>query len=163
MRLAYSAQAASAQSGSLPLSATTWSLGTRLCLRLLFRSLGFAFLAHRLATPDLFQVVELAHRRMHDVHHYVAQVDQHPFAARLALYAVDARALLADALLHAVGERPHLGIRGAGRDHHPLEHRRQARGVEHLDVVAFHVLERFHDKALLGAQVHQMYSPWLAT
>src|SRR3990170_7556515 len=109
MRRAYSAQAASAQSGSLPLSATTWSLGTR--LRLLFRGLGFAFLAHRLgflahrlAAPDLFEVVELAHRRMHDVHHHVAQVDQHPFAARLAFHAVDARALLADALLHAVGE-----------------------------------------------------------
>src|SRR6185436_1801169 len=153
MRFAYSAQACSAQSGSLPLSATTWSLGTR--LGFLFWSFGLGFHLYRLSTPDFLQVIELAHRGMHDVHHHVAEIHQHPLAARLAFDAVDGRALLADAFLHAVGERPHLGIRGAARDHHALEHRWQARGVEHLDVVALHILERLDHHALLGADVHQ--------
>src|SRR6188474_2689632 len=103
MRFAYSAQACSAQPGSLPPSATTWSLGTRLRLALF---LGFCFFrGHGLAAPDLFQVVELTDRGVHDVDHHIPQVDQHPFAARLALDPVDAPAELLDALLHALGER----------------------------------------------------------
>src|SRR5688500_20302381 len=100
MRFAYSAHAASAQSGSLPLSATTRSLGTcfRFRLRLFLRGLGRGFgldlHPHRLAAPDLLEVVELAHRGMHDVHHHVAEVDQYPFAARLAFHAVPARVRL---------------------------------------------------------------------
>src|SRR5574339_617811 len=129
MRFAYSAHASSAQPGSLPPSATTRSLGTLLRLRF------FLLLElDRLAAPDLLQVVELAHRGMHDVHHHVAQVHQHPLAAPFALHAVDAPAGLLDALLHAVGERLDLAVRVAARDHHALEHRGQARGVEHQDV-----------------------------
>src|SRR6185503_12744822 len=150
MRRAYSAQASSAQPGSLALTARMLSLGTP-------RLLWFFSIdeANRLAAPDFLEVVELAHRRMHDVHHHVAEIDQHPLAALFAFHAVDARALLANALLHAVGERPDLGIRGAARDHHALEHRRQPRRVEHLDVVALHVLERLDHHALLGAEIHQ--------
>src|SRR5687768_3899818 len=136
MRFRYSAQAASAHAGSLALTATTWSRGTR--PRYFLRRTQ----PHRLAAPDLLQVVEVSHRGMHDVHDHVAQVDQHPFAARRAFDAVDARAELAHALLHAVGERLHLAVRVAARDHHALEHRGQARGIEHADVVPLDVLER---------------------
>src|SRR6266540_2116528 len=104
MRPRYSAQAASAQPGSLALTATTRSLGMRL-----FRFEGLGFLhADRLAAPDLFEVVEAAHRGMHDVHHDVAEIDQHPFSSRLAFDAVDACAVLPHLVLHAVGERLHL-------------------------------------------------------
>src|SRR6185295_3588913 len=102
MRRAYSAQASSAQPGSLALTARTLSLGTRLfpC------RLHLDGEAHGLSAPDFLEVIELAHRGMHDVHHHVAEIDQHPLAALFPFHAVDARALLADALLHAVGERP---------------------------------------------------------
>src|SRR5688572_790736 len=150
MRFTYSAQACSAQSGSLALMATTWSLGTG--LRFLR---GFCALQpHRPAAPDLLEVVEVAHRRMHDVHDDVAQVDEHPLAARLAFDAVDARAELAHPLLDAVGKRLHLAVGVAAGDHHALEHRGQPRGVEDDDVVALHVLERLDDHALLDADVH---------
>ena len=92
---------------------------------------------------------------MHDVHHHVAEVDQHPFAARFALDAVDAAAGLLDLLVHAVGERLDLPVRIAARDHHALEHGRHARGVEDDDVVPLHVLERVDHGALLLADVHQ--------
>src|SRR5262245_58689564 len=149
MRFSYSPHASSAQRGSLAATATTWSLATRglPSCRLLVHS-------HLLAAPDLLEVVELAHRRMHDVHHHVAQVDEHPFAVRLALHAVDARAVLAHALLHAVGERFYLAVGVAAREHHALEHGRQARGIEDLDVVALHVLERLDHHALLHADIH---------
>src|SRR5687768_805655 len=119
MRLTYSAQACSAQPGSLAATATTWSLGTP--VRLLpgsFPLRRFALESHRLAAPDLLEVVEVAHRGMHDVHHHVAQVHQHPLAALFAFDAVDPAAALAHALLHALGERLDLGIRRAARDHH---------------------------------------------
>src|SRR5262245_59611009 len=107
MRFSYSAHAASAQSGSLPPSATTWSLATRLFLHRTFfllrdRLLRRRFHLHFLAAPDLFQVVEAAHRGMHDVHHHVAEVDEHPFAGLRALHAVDARAERGELLLHVV-------------------------------------------------------------
>src|SRR5688572_9530171 len=117
MRFAYSAQASSAQPGSLALSATTRSLGTRFGL-LLRRGLPRSLELHRLATPQLLQIVEVAHRGMHDVNDDVAQVDQHPFAAALALDAIDPPAERPDPLLHAVGERLHLAVGVAARDHH---------------------------------------------
>src|SRR4051794_31509926 len=95
MRRAYSAHAASAQSGSLALTARTCSLGTRRFLLFLRRLLGRlvghwrVFRADGLAAPHLLEVVELAHRGMHDVHHHVAEVDQHPFAGALSLDAID--------------------------------------------------------------------------
>src|SRR5258705_12610270 len=152
MRRAYSAQASSAQPGSLALTARTLSLGTRL----LPCRLHPVDEAHGLSAPHFLEVVKLAHRGMHDVHDHVAEVDQHPFARLLALDAVHARAELADALLHAVRQCSDLPIGVAARDHHALEHRRHARGVEDDDVAALDVLERLDYRALLGADIHQL-------
>src|SRR6185503_17373414 len=151
MRRAYSAQASSAQPGSLALTARMLSLGTP-------RLLWFFSIdeANRLAAPDFLEVVEVAHRGMHDVHDHVAEVDQHPLAGLLALDAVHARAELADALLHAVCERSDLPIGVPACDHHALEHRGHARRVEDEDVAALDVLERFHHRPLLRADVHQL-------
>src|SRR6185436_1768319 len=151
MRRAYSAQASSAQPGSLALTARTLSLGTP-------RLLWFLSIdkANRLAAPDFLEVVEVAHRGMHDVHDDVAEVDQHPLARLLAFDAVYARAELADALLHAVRQRSDLPIGVAARDHHALEHRGHACGVEDQDVAALDVLERFHHGPLLGTDIHQL-------
>src|SRR5512134_1375605 len=162
MRLAYSAQAASAQAGSLAATARTRSLGTRgprlrggslLLGWFLLRRSGL--LPHFLAAPDLFQVVEAANRRVHEVDDDLAEIDQHPLAALLALDAVDLAAALLHLVAHMVGERLDLPRRVAARDHHPLEHRRQARGIEDDDIAPFYVLERFHHDLLLAADVHQ--------
>src|SRR5262245_48602548 len=119
MRRAYSAQACSAHGASLALSARTLSLGTPPLLWFCSCSVGET---NRLAAPHFLEVVELAHRGMHDVHHDVAEVDQHPFAGLLSLDAVDARAELANAFLHPVGERLHLAVRVTARDDYALEH-----------------------------------------
>src|SRR5439155_10104525 len=108
------AQAVSAHAGSLAAMATTCSLGTRfllLCGRFRRRARGGSLYSHGLAAPDLLQIVEVAHRRMHDVHDHVAEVDQHPFTARFALDAVDACAVLARLFLDVVRERLHLARR----------------------------------------------------
>src|SRR5438105_1555809 len=139
MRFAYSAHACSAQPGSLALTARTLSLGTR-PLRYLLDP-GSIGKTNRLAPPDLLEVIALAHRRMHDVHHHVAQIHQHPLAGLLALDAVDARAELDDALLYPVCKRLDLSIGVAARDDHALEHRGHARGVEDDDVALLHVLQ----------------------
>src|SRR5689334_4095400 len=112
MRRAYSAHACSAHAGSLAATATTLSLGTH---RLLFQ-------LHFLFTPDFFQVVELAHRGVHDVHDDVAEVDQHPLAAFLSFDTVHPAAGFLHLVAHAVGKRPHLGVRSAAGDDHALEH-----------------------------------------
>src|SRR3954462_5770854 len=161
MRFAYSAQAASAHAGSLASSATT-------CRRATFRGLllrrrllchGFrrlvGFQLDRLAAPHLFQVVEAAPRRMHDVPHHVAEIDEDPYAAGLALDAIDAPARLLDLLAHTIGERAYLGARSAAGDHHALEHGGHAGGVEDDNVVALHILEGVDYGALLGSSVHQ--------
>src|SRR5712664_378926 len=155
MRPRYSAQAASAQPGSLALTATTRSLGMRF-----FRFEGFGFFhSDRLAAPDFLEVVEAAHRGMHDVHHDVAEIDQHPIPERLAFDAVDARAVLPHLVLHAVGKRLHLARRIAARDHHALEHRGHARGIEDDDVVPLDVLQRLDHYVLLAAEVHLAVEP----
>src|SRR5690242_19613762 len=100
MRRAYSAHACSAQAGSLAATATTRSLGTRA----FFVGSGGTLQAYRLPAPDFFQVVEVAHGRMYDVHDHVAEVDQHPFAVCFTLDAVHPGAILAHFLLHVVGE-----------------------------------------------------------
>src|SRR3954464_11610308 len=133
MRRAYSAQAVSAHVGSLALTARTRSLATSgLPAGALCR--GGLRQLHGLAAPDFLEIVELAHRGMHDVHDHVAEVDQHPLARFLALDAVHARAELADALLHPVRKRSDLPIGVTAREHHALEHRGHARGIEHDDV-----------------------------
>src|SRR5205809_6522657 len=122
MRRAYSAQAVSAHAGSLALTARTRSLATSgLPAGALCR--GGLRQLHRLAAPYFLEVVEVAHRGMHDVHDDVAEVDQHPLAVGFALHAVDARAVLAHLVLHVVGERLDLARRVAARDDHTLEHR----------------------------------------
>src|SRR5438067_2134621 len=103
MRRAYSTQAVSAHSGSLAARATTCSLATRFFLRR--RLCRRARQAYGLAAPDFLEVVKVAHRRMHDMHDHVAEVDEHPFAARFALDAVDPSAVLARLFLHVVRER----------------------------------------------------------
>src|ERR687888_2789287 len=149
MRSAYSAHASSAQRGSLAASATTCSLATSGLLGGLLRT-GTVY-AHGLAAPDFLQVVEVAHRRVHDVHDDVAQIDQHPLAVRFALDAVDARAVFAHFLLHVVGERLHLPSGVAARDDDTFEHRGHARGVVDQDVAAFDVFQRGdHDTLLLA-------------
>src|SRR4026208_1316038 len=97
MRRAYSAQAPSAQPGGLALAARTLSLGTP-------RLFWFFSIdkANRLAAPHFLEVIKLAHRGMHDVHHHVAEVDQHPIARLLAFDPVHARADAAAALPHPV-------------------------------------------------------------
>src|SRR5438876_7155973 len=119
----------------------------------------FALELYCLPAPDFLQIVEIAHRRMHDVHHHVAEVDEHPLAARFALDAVDAHAVLPDFLLHAVRQRLDLARRVAARDYHALEHRRHARGVEDDDVAPLDVLQRLEHHALLLAQVHLAVEP----
>src|SRR5438552_18958198 len=99
MRRAYSAQAVSAHAGSLALTARTRSLATN---AFLFCGGGLRQL-HGLAAPYFLQVVEVAHRGMHDVHDDVAEIDQHPLAVRLPFDAVDPRAALAPLVLHVVG------------------------------------------------------------
>src|SRR4051794_38328450 len=116
MRRAYSAHALSAHAGSLALTARTRSLATRA----FFHGSRLRQL-HRLAAPHFLEVVELAHRGMHDVPHAVAQVDPHPLAVPFAFHAIDARAVLADFLLHVVGECLDLARRVAAGDHHALE------------------------------------------
>src|SRR5205085_8583686 len=120
MRPAYCAQAVSAQAGSLWPTATTRSLGTRLSL---CGALRLGLQTHRSCAPDLLEVVELARRRMHDVHDHVAEVHQDPLAARFALDAIDAGAEDRELLLQVIGERPDLPGRIAARDDHALEHR----------------------------------------
>src|SRR4051812_22786585 len=158
MRRAYSSHAACAHSGSLALTARTCSLGTS-GLFLLRRLLGWGrrgVLLHpdRLTAPHLLEVVELPHRRMHDVHHHVAEIDEHPFARALALDAIDLQAALLDLLLHALRKRFHLAVGIATRDHHALEHRGHARRVVDLDVLALDILQGLDDYALFLADVH---------
>src|SRR5919201_2322695 len=148
MRRAYSPQAVSPQAGSLAAMATTRSLATR-ALFLGSGARGGFLYAHGLAAPDFLEIVEVAHRRMHDVHDHVAQIDEHPFAARLALDAVDTRAVFAHLFLHVVGERFHLARRLAARDHDALEHRGHARSVVDVDVAALDVFQRIDHHALL--------------
>src|SRR5918911_418352 len=116
MRRAYSAHAVSAQAGSLAATATTCSLATRALLG------GFpglrAIQSHGFAAPDFLEVVKVAHGGMHDVHHHVAEVHQHPFAVRFPFDAVHARAVFAHLLLHIVGERFDLPRRITARDDH---------------------------------------------
>src|SRR5205814_2851415 len=139
----YSSRALRAQAGRLLATATTWSLAMRLLLlRLRFLQL------YRLLAPELFQVVVAAHRRVHDVHDDVAEVDQHPLAVPAALDAVDARADLLHRFLHARGERVHLPVGVAARDHHALEVGGLARDVVDHDVAALDVLECGDDGAL---------------
>src|SRR3954468_25044526 len=156
MRRAYSAHACSAQAGSLAATATTWSLGTRALLRGLGRGGARSGLlhSHGLAAPNFFQVVEVTHRGMHDVHDHVAQVDQHPFAVRLTLDAIHPGAVLPHFLLHVVGERLYLARGIAARDDDPLEHRWHARGVVDEDIAALDVFECIDYHALLFADIH---------
>src|SRR6267142_3168543 len=163
MRRAYSVHAVSAQAGSLAAIATTCSLATRFLLprRLEVCARGGFLHSDGLAAPDFLQVVEVAHRGMHDVHDHVAEIHQYPLAARLAFDAVDARAALAHLFLHVVGERLHLARRLGARDHDPLEHRRHARGVVDMDVAALDVLQRVDHHALLLADVHLTVEPVL--
>src|SRR5262245_64540223 len=114
MRRAYSAQACSAHGCSLALSARTLSLGTPPLLW--FCRIGKT---NRLAAPHFLEIVELPNRGMHDVHHHVAEVDQHPLARLLALDPVHPRAELLDALLHAVCKRFDLPLGVAARDPRP--------------------------------------------
>src|SRR5882724_4713344 len=147
MRRAYSAQAVSAHAGSLALTARTRSLATSGLLDNALCGGGLRQL-HALAAPYFLEVVEVAHRWMHDVHDDVAEIDQHPLAVRLPFDAVDPRAALAHLVLHVVGERLDLARRVAARDDHALEHGRHARGVVDQDVAALDVLEGFDHHAL---------------
>src|SRR6185503_2157686 len=119
MRFAYSAHACSAHAGSLAATATTRSLGT---CRLFLRRRSGGFHLHFLPAPDFFEVVKGPYGGMHEVHHDLSEVDQHPLAAFFTLDAVDLASVLLHLVAHVVGERLHLPRRVAAGDDDPLEH-----------------------------------------
>ena len=118
-------------------------------------ALGLAELhLHRLAAPDLLEVVVLADGRLHDVHHRGAAVDDDPLAVFLALGAQHLHAARTHRIAHAGGQGLGLPVAGAGGDDHALEQRRQVLGVEDDDVLGLHVFQPIDDGALQFADVH---------
>src|SRR5512143_86099 len=68
---------------------------------------------HRLAAPDLLEPVVVADRRLHDVRHRGAAVDDDPLAVFRALGAEHRHAARLDGLAHAAGQRSGLAVAGA--------------------------------------------------
>src|SRR6185503_5706953 len=162
MRRTYPSRAIFAQGGRLLATATTCSLATSGLLLWCRATLRLCRLLHLhfLAAPEFFQVVVAAHRRVHDVDHDVAQVHQHPFAVAPPFDAHHRRAQRLQFLLHVRGERVHLPVGVAARDHDALEIGGLRGDVEHHDVAPLDVLERFDHGSLLHAYVHQAYRPF---
>jgi hypothetical protein len=115
-----------------------------------------------LGAPQFFEPVIGPDRRLHDVHHRVAQIDQYPLAAFLALD----RHYMAARCLHLVanvrGERPCLSVRGGGGYDHAIEEFRLSDGVEDLDVLGLDVIECVDDNPLQLSQIHEqcLYQGW---
>src|SRR6185503_785075 len=166
MRRTYASRALLAQDGRLLATATTCSLDTnRLFLFLRRRGtprlrFGRRRQLHFLAAPEFLQVVVAAHGRVHHVDDNVAQVHQHPFAVAPAFDAHHFRAQRLELFLHVGGERVHLAVGVAARDHHALEIGGLRGDVEHHDVAALDVFQRFDHGSLLNAYVHQAYRPF---
>src|SRR6266702_7285007 len=108
----------------------------------------------RRRSPELFEVVVSAHRRLHDVNHDVAGIDEHPVASLLAFDADDRRAAGLEAVSDVVGKRLGLarGLRG-GNDQRVVQAGELA-NIEYDDVAGFDVFEGGNCDILDLAKAH---------
>ena len=98
--------------------------------------------------PNFFQVVILANRGLHDVHHHSTAVNDDPFAVFFTFDAGFAKSGFAHFIAHTGCQGFGLAVRGAASNDDPLEQCRQMLGIEHLDVLRLDVLQTVNDDAL---------------
>ena len=104
--------------------------------------------SHRLLTPNFFQVVVLANRRLHDVHHHRAAIDNDPFTVFFPLDARLAKTSVAYFVTNSGGQGFGLAVRGATGNDDPFKQGRQMLGVEGLDVLSLDVFQTVNHHAL---------------
>ena len=104
--------------------------------------------AHGLLAPNIFQVVILANRRLHDVHDAGAAIHDDPFAIVFAFNARFLKACLFDCIAHAHRQCLGLPIARAAGDDHSLKQAAQMLGVKHHEVLRLHIFQAIHNSFL---------------
>ena len=93
-------------------------------------------------------MVVLAVAGLHDVHHGLAAIDNDPLPIGLALHPGLGKTGITHRVAHACRQRLGLAVGRARGHHHALKQRREVFGVEHHNVLGFHVFQRINDGAL---------------
>jgi hypothetical protein len=101
--------------------------------------------------PQLFQGVELAYPRHHDVHDDVRQVDQNPFAVALALDALRPIACLLGLFEDILRDGADVPVGCATRDDHEIGHIGETTHVQHFNLHSFQIGESVGDDGFFGA------------
>src|SRR5690606_22718196 len=140
-RRAYSCQPSSTQRGIF--EPTAISLIRTAGLFLFARVLCAALLR---TLPEAFEVIELARRHLHHMHHHVAQVEQRPLATFQPLATERAYALLLDLLQHVVCQGLHVAAGGTAGNHHEIGDAGLAAYIDGGDVGAFQVFQSTYDQ-----------------
>src|SRR5271169_3994509 len=70
--------------------------------------------------PQLFEPVELAHARQHDVHDHLVQIDEHPIAVLFAFHTVRPKSSFFGFFDDPLRHRAHVPVRSTARDDHEI-------------------------------------------
>jgi hypothetical protein len=96
--------------------------------------------------PHLLEVVELPDLGPEDMDDHIAGVDQHPVAMGQALDIDACKPGLLQRFQEVVGNRTHVSMGAAGRDHHVVADRSLVLEVNGDGVLGFRVIKRFEDQ-----------------
>ena len=109
---------------------------------------GAEFELDGLVAPQLFEVVVLANRWLHDVCHSSAAIDDDPLAVLLAFDAGFAETGFTHGIAHAGGQCLGLAIRRARSHDDTLKQRGDVLGVKDLNVLRLHILQAIDNGSL---------------
>src|SRR6056297_194895 len=113
-------------------------------------------LTRRWCGPEFFEVVEGPCLRCHQMHHYVGQIDQHPFGFPIALDAQGRDACGFRPLDQPVRHGLDLPGRVAGRDNHEIGEAGTIAQIDVLDVFALGVVEDRQSHVAKGDYVRKL-------
>src|SRR5210317_1297104 len=108
----------------------------------------------RTQRPEFFQVIELTYFGQHDVYQCVLQIEQHPFAAALALHTDRLVTRLRRLLDHILDQRLYVPRRRPAGDDHVVGYGRHVADIELDDILALDVPERLDDEVAQLLAIH---------
>ena len=90
--------------------------------------------------PQIFEAVVAPFRFVKDVDHDIAEISHHPMARREPVHGMRAHSMvLAEPILHLVGDRLEVRFAGAGADHEEVREAGNVPQVENDDVFGLFV------------------------
>ena len=120
---------------------------------------------HRLALPELFELIEVPDLRLHDMDDDITQIDEDPFTDIFTFDAEWHRIVFLRLFGNMAGQRLDVPLGGSAGNHHKIRHAGLATDIHHQNIAPLAIIQRgqhqlqkfirIHGRSALGGFKHR--------